>query len=878
MINSIVCDMIRSRKIKRTETRTYARIKYLLCCVLMAVVTSAAARSGEITSSPSWHAKNAAVRFRIEKDDTKSIIPQISLLDVQPDKKSQNVWKWIQKNRWTERRRVNGKLCLNALTTFSSKPIIYNLNREVTHFVARAVITDGADPNTSVIFEVYADKRLIYKTKPLTKSRQVEEINTAIPARSKQLKLVAEASDSKYYRWARWVDPGLMLKGQFPEVSFARIYAPGYNLEDFTPEVFITSSGDKVSSRILSTGRGEPMDIIFDSTKGYPSYLVYLVPKAGQPADKSWEPKAGLTLETKWTNKGLRSSDKLPQFQEAFDKTDQTVGRSMVDDIQHSFPIHRKPAYDTSNPPSKSGFGFYYYKGYFEVPKAGQYTFATISRWDSYISIDGKQVVSWPGKHNIYGGTRGEKKGNVSLKPGIHKLEYFNYSDWGNMFAVAAWKKPGEELRVMTRTDFVPYGYYEAVSTDFQEPDKPYAAFEWSVSDDFRLEPEGLAFVLMRFEAIRPDAIKRYSYRWTFDDGTIETGETVEHVFLRPALRKVKLEVSLDGKSLAQAEHDVYVHCAWDKCLMDTENLDFFDEEIKKRELSRCPPDDLINLSAMAEQADKPEWKTRATAALSEGVARLVQESGDTNFLFDFGQYLCSMELKKYDKALDLFSRLRTKNGVSKSVQRKAAVCQAGVLIKFFGRYDEALKILDQLAIDPASKDDLSRRAITAKAEAMLALGRAQEAIDLVRQLGDSAKPDDKVKQHIKHAGLLRHARMLAGYKGDAVQLNFAAANIETIIAENPLKLFTPELNIVKLDVHLASGEYQAAFYLAERLKSLQLNDYDIAEILARQTIALCGLKDMEKAKAVYAQLSRDYPRSPAKESAKQAIIRALGQ
>jgi len=280
----------------------------------------------------------------------------------------------------------------------------------------------------------------------------------------------------------------------------------------------------------------------------------------------------------------------------------------------------------------------------------------------------------------------------------------------------------------------------------------------------------------------------------------------------------------------------------------------------------------------MAEQADKPEWKTRATAALSGGITRLVQESGDTDFLFDFGQYLCSMELKKYDKAIELFSRLAAKNGVSKSVQRKAAVYQAEILIEFFGRYDEALKILDQLAIDPASKDGLSRRAVTAKAEAMLALGRAQEAIDMVQQLGDSAKPSDEVKQHIKHAGLLRHARMLAGYKGDAVQLNFAAADIETIIEEDPLKLFAPDLNIVKLDVHLAAEEYQAAFYLAERLKNLQLNDYDIAEILARETIALCGLKQTERAKAVYAQLSRDYPRSPATESAKQAIIQAIGQ
>jgi len=59
---------------------------------------------------------------------------------------------------------------------------------------------------------------------------------------------------------------------------------------------------------------------------------------------------------------------------------------------------------------------------------------------------------------------------------------------------------------------------------------------------------------------------------------------------------------------------------------------------------------------------------------------------------------------------------------------------------------------------------------------------------------------------------------------------------------------------------------------------NLQLSDYDIAEVLARQVIASCGLKNIEKAKAVYARLSNDYPYSPATEKAKQAIIRAIGQ
>ncbi|MHC4511966.1 MAG: hypothetical protein ACYTAO_23980 [Planctomycetota bacterium] len=56
------------------------------------------------------------------------------------------------------------------------------------------------------------------------------------------------------------------------------------------------------------------------------------------------------------------------------------------------------------------------------------------------------------------------------------------------------------------------------------------------------------------------------------------------------------------------------------------------------------------------------------------------------------------------------------------------------------------------------------------------------------------------------------------------------------------------------------------------------MNDYDIAEVLARQVVASCGMKDIEKARSVYAQLNRDYPHSPALAQAKQAMLQALGR
>lgn len=861
--------------IRRNTTKaaqTLRHFRKFLCRALVVLSITASVMSQEPAGTSGWHKNDAGVRFRIEKDYSYSLIPDVSLLDIPPDKKSENVKKWIDKHRWIERHRINGKLCQNFLPSFGSSFITYNLNRDYIHFVARAAIVDRADPNTSVTFEVYADKRLIFRAGPLTPQKPLAEINTAIPARSKQLRLITKASENKYLSRAKWVDPGFMLRGEYPEVSLVRLYAPGHDPEDSVPEVIATNSGARVNSMVLSAGRGEPMDILFENPRGNPSYLVYLVPKDKRTnRNPSWEPRAGLVLDTKWARQGLRSSDRLPEFLKAFNGSAKPVGRSLVDNIHHAFGIHCMLS-------PQGGFGFHHYKGFFKADKNGKYSFATISRYDSYISVDDKLVVGWPGRHDINKARRGEKQGTISLKPGIHKLEYFLCSPWREMFAVAAWKKPNEKFRVMTRTDFVSVGRFRAVSANLSDPNQVYAAFEWSPIDDFRLEQTGPCFVTMQFDAIKPDSSTRYSYRWAFDDGTTASGETVEHVFLCSGLRKVRLEIALQGKTLARTEHEVYVHPPWDKCFMNMNDTDSFDKVIRQRDLNKALPKDLVNLFILADKAKLPGWKELATTGLTGNLAALVKESEDTDFLFDFGHYLLRPELKQYGKSLELFNRLRQKPNADKTARQQAGICEAEIMTAYFGKNDQALTVLKQLPAANSMRSDLARRSAMAKAQAMLGLGRTIEAIELVEQLSASSNSAGKVKLKVKHAGLIRHARVLAENQNDPNQLDFAMTNIEMVVTEDPAKIFSPGVNLVKLDIHLARAEFQAAFHLTERLKHLQLSDYDIAEILACQIIASCGLKNLEKAKAVYAQLSKDYPYSPATEKAKQAIIQAIGR
>ncbi|MHC4567407.1 MAG: PKD domain-containing protein, partial [Planctomycetota bacterium] len=676
----------------------------------------------------------------------------------------------------------------------------------------------------------------------------------------------------KYYSWARWVDPGFVLRRQYPQVSAVSIHAPGYNLEDFVPAVRATGDGSAVDSRILSVSEGGPMDILFDTSDASLSYLVYLVPKSrAGTASSSWEPKAGLILETKWSKKGFAPEDRLPEFAAAFDGIAESVGRSLVDDIQHVFPIHRTPDHDGGNHPNKGGHGLYRYRGFFQVNQAGTYSFATMSNWDSYLAVDGKLVIGWPGKHNQWDGRRGEKQGTVSLSPGVHKLEYYNYSPWGRMYCLAAWKKPGDELRPMTRTDFLAVGQYRPILARLNDPDKIYVPFEWSTIDEFRTEQTGRAFVTMRFDGLIPPG-SGYSCRWTFDDGIAATGRTVEHVFLRQGLRKVQLEVRSEDKVVGRTSDDVYVHGRWDKTIQNLKNADSYGEVIRTRNFDKVPADDIVNLSLLADVAERPDWKTIATAALIKNLPRLVRESDDANFMFDFGRHLQSAKLGQHGKALELFSRMAGKASLGKSITDRAKVHQAEILVKYFGKYDEALKTLGKQGAGGSG----GHRAVLARAQAMLGLKRAAEATNLIRKLGGAVDVKREIK--IKHSGMIRHARLLAETEDDPNELDHASAMIETLIAEDAAKVFSPNVNLVALDIHLARREFEPALYLAERLQHLQLNDYDRAEILTRHVVASCGLKDLDRARTGYAKLSKDYPYSPALSDAKKAIMQTFGQ
>ena len=250
-----------------------------------------------------WHLEEAELRFRIEKDPDYSQIPDVHLSDLK------------KKREWNGTYyRLNGKVYKKGVTMSAPATVTYKHEKEHGHFVALAGLADRASSDAQVTFVIYADKKRLYKSNPVTKRTSPIEIDVRVPAAAKELKIETTDSNIEGHRWANLVNAGYLLRGESPGVAYVKLHTPGYDARDFEVAVF-TTIGQRVPSRLFWTGADEPMEVLFDNSYGSTTYFVYLVDKSKhKPASTSWEPKAGVTLETRYASKNYPECKELSGF------------------------------------------------------------------------------------------------------------------------------------------------------------------------------------------------------------------------------------------------------------------------------------------------------------------------------------------------------------------------------------------------------------------------------------------------------------------------------------------------------------------------------------------------------------------------------------
>ncbi len=317
--------------------------------------------------------------------------------------------------------------------------------------------------------------------------------------------------------------------------------------------VIVTVRGGKpVPMRVLQLGPGDFCRLAFQPAQRKSGYEILYggdPPKENPPTLTS---RDGLLLEIRrYKNCNLHSLDSVHK---AFDAAE-PIGADYVESVFHSH-----------NPISLKAEPFFSrYSGYLNIDAAGVYGFFTSSRDASFLLIDGKPVISAPGRHGPMRRARRGSRGDVRLSAGQHKFDYYHAAAGPTAMMVAAWEiaPQGEKPRLprhippgafrTQRVAHLPAGGVTMRTTKLV-PD-----FLTKVVGDVPLPDNDVPMIGVLFRDASPKALTMQGkIRWDFGDGQTDNRLNTDHVYLRPGPYTVKLSIKRGGRTV-ETTNRIYV-------------------------------------------------------------------------------------------------------------------------------------------------------------------------------------------------------------------------------------------------------------------------------------------------------------------------------
>ena len=260
-------------------------------------------------------------------------------------------------------------------------------------------------------------------------------------------------------------------------------------------------------------------------------YFVYYGNSLAGAVWTTWTKKlGGLTLETRAPPKQMRRPAANFRY---LKKLLNTAGK-----VYGSGP--RRQINDPANPYGPDDYYLATYRGLIFCPVEGQYLFGTDSDDSSFLLINGKLVVQWPGGHNPSGTF--DHHGLIYLKAGIHQIEYYHVQAGGGALARAGWRPPQTPDFVLIPED----AFVKALPTRtvrVEQRDSPLSVFfEGKVLACFQFGHEGPFVAKVAFTDRSASTVAEIAVRmWTFEGGDISTEQNPTKILLGPRTRTVTL-------------------------------------------------------------------------------------------------------------------------------------------------------------------------------------------------------------------------------------------------------------------------------------------------------------------------------------------------
>ena len=255
-------------------------------------------------------------------------------------------------------------------------------------------------------------------------------------------------------------------------------------------------------------------------------------PKPGAgPPKAAWTPRFGVAYQT------LRRPDGPNP------KTSEEMAGLLARSTE-SFGARVQPCVaDGFNPFGPSDNYLSLYRGWIRIPKAGTYQFCTVSNESSFSFIDGKPLVSWPGRHTVDRGARGEIHAAVELSEGLHYLEYYHEEVTLQQMAYLGWRPSPDAGAFTPIPESVFPAPHAAEVLAYETARGPLVRFAPKISGS--IWPEGRSdgqYTLVKFSPDRSwpkSAGARLS--WTFGDGAATAAENPDHIYLATGRYQVTL-------------------------------------------------------------------------------------------------------------------------------------------------------------------------------------------------------------------------------------------------------------------------------------------------------------------------------------------------
>jgi tetratricopeptide (TPR) repeat protein len=634
------------------------------------------------------------------------------------------------------------------------------------------------------------------------------------------------------------------------EVAVVAFYSGGQAKADGS-DIRVAAKGKQLTPhKILQTGPGDLFRIAFMMMPGETRYFVYYGnPKA--PAPEAWEPQRGVLLECRRWQGGVPTS--LDQVKQAWAKA-ATVGADFVSHVSFGF----NPFGETETP------ALFHYTGWFVAPEAGTYSIATSSDDDSWVFIDGKEVVSWTGTHGAVWDARHASP--VNLDEALHRLDYWHVNQQGPMMAVAGWKTPkGTAFEPIPAKAFLKVADGSLIEMDL--PGQAMVADFFPENAGETWWPDQYALRIQFRNISKAVSVARGGkFEWDFGDGQTGTQPNPHHIYLAAGDYTVTLKCTQSG---ATSTFRTRIHVDRDWWKQAEKNPDPSRKYAEEAALYDFTKLDVRGLAAGFNLLQQEEMSAAAAGAGAELLRRPGLDEKEVRRV----GLLVGDDLRKAGKADPAIAAYRQLEERLKAPAQKAeaAVLAAEVVLEDQKKYDDAEKEYQRVlkTYGTSGADTVIRRAHIGQADIWRHRGDGDKArreyAAAAAVKGVNYSPNEA---SVRVGALSRYVEEYTRGK----QWEWAFKFLADWAWEFPADKLQGHWSLLKAAALAAKGDRAAALQEAmDLLASNPRSPYAVRLLLlAAECHATAGEKD--KARLLLQTAVEDYPEDPLQDQAREKL------